>query len=140
MKRSANVVWKGDLKAGRGTISTASGAMKDAAYGFSTRFEEQPGTNPEELIAAAHAACFSMQLSADLGKAGITPESIETAAEVTLEMVEGKPTVTRSHLRTRGRIPGGDQAKFDAAVASAKGCAISRLLNTNITVEATMEG
>jgi lipoyl-dependent peroxiredoxin len=139
-KRSATAVWKGDLKGGKGHISTESGAMKEVEHGFSTRFEEKAGTNPEELIAAAHAGCFSMQLSADLGKAGITAEHIETTAEVTLEMVDGKPTVTRSHLRTHARIPGGDQAKFAAAVASAKNCAISRLLNTNITVEARLEG
>ena len=140
MKRSATAVWKGDLKTGTGTISTESGAVKDAAYGFATRFENEPGSNPEELIAAAHAGCFSMALSAELGKVGMTPDSIETTAEVTMEPVDGKPTVTRSHLRTRARIPEGDQAQFDAAAAAAKaGCPISRLLNTNITLEAALE-
>jgi osmotically inducible protein OsmC len=122
-------------------MSTQSGALKDAAYSFVTRFEDKPGSNPEELIAAAHAGCFSMAFSAELGKAGLTPESVETTAEVTLEPVDGKPTVSRSHLRTRARVPGADQAKFDAAAAAAKaGCPISRLLNTNITLEATLEG
>jgi lipoyl-dependent peroxiredoxin len=140
MKRSASAVWKGDLKTGTGTMSTQSGALKDAAYSFVTRFEDKPGSNPEELIAAAHAGCFSMAFSAELGKAGLTPESVETTAEVTLEPVDGKPTVSRSHLRTRARVPGADQAKFDAAAAAAKaGCPISRLLNTNITLEATLE-
>jgi osmotically inducible protein OsmC len=141
MKRNASAVWKGDLKTGTGTMSTQSGALKDAAYSFVTRFEDKPGSNPEELIAAAHAGCFSMAFSAELGKAGLTPESVETTAEVTLEPVDGKPTVSRSHLRTRARVPGADQAKFDAAAAAAKaGCPISRLLNTNITLEATLEG
>jgi lipoyl-dependent peroxiredoxin len=140
MKRSASAVWKGDLKTGTGTVSTQSGAVKDVAYSFATRFEDKPGSNPEELIAAAHAGCFSMALSAELGKVGLTPESVETTAEVTLEPVDGKPTVTRSHLRTRVRVPGADQAKFDGAAAAAKaGCPISRLLNTNITLEATLD-
>jgi osmotically inducible protein OsmC len=140
MNRSASAVWKGDLKTGTGTMSTQSGALKDAAYSFVTRFEDKPGSNPEELIAAAHAGCFSMAFSAELGKAGLTPESVETTAEVTLEPVDGKPTVSRSHLRTRARVPGADQAKFDAAAAAAKaGCPISRLLNTNITLDATLE-
>ena len=140
MKRNASAVWKGDLKTGTGTMSTQSGALKDAAYSFVTRFEDKPGSNPEELIAAAHAGCFSMAFSAELGKAGLTPESVETTAEVTLEPVDGKPTVSRSHLRTRARVPGADQAKFDAAAAAAKaGCPISRLLNTNVTLEATLE-
>ena len=140
MKRSANAVWKGDLKTGTGTMSTQSGVLKDAAYSFATRFEEKPGSNPEELIAAAHAGCFSMAFSAELSKVGLTPESIETTAEVTLEPVDGKPTVTRSHLKTRARIPGADQANFDGAAATAKaGCPISRLLNTNVTMEATLD-
>ena len=140
MNRSATAVWKGDLKSGTGTMSTQSGALKEAAYGFATRFEDKPGSNPEELIAAAHAGCFSMALSGELGKAGLTPESIETTAEVTMEPVDGKPTITRSHLRTRVRIPGADQGKFDGAAAAAKaGCPISRLLNTNITLEATLD-
>lgn len=140
MKRSANAVWKGDLKTGTGTVSSQSGVLKDAAYSFATRFEETPGSNPEELIAAAHAGCFSMALSAELSKVGLTPERIETTAEVTLEPVDGRPTVTRSHLRTRARVPGAEPAKFDAAAATAKsGCPISRLLNTNVTLEATLD-
>src|SRR5216117_3881643 len=138
MKRKASAVWRGGLKDGKGTISSESGVLKETPYSFSTRFENGIGTNPEELIAAAHAGCFSMAFSGELGKAGMTPESIDTTAEVTMEPVERKPTVTRSHLRTRVRIPGADQAKFDAAAAAAKaGCPISRLLNTNITLEAT---
>src|SRR5437879_504851 len=133
MIRKASARWDGGLKDGKGVVSAQSGAFKNLPYTFATRFEDKPGTNPEELIAAAHAGCFSMALSAELGKAGLTPESIETTAEVTMEPVDGKPTVTRSHLRTRVRLPGADQAKFDSAAAAAKaGCPISRLLNTNI--------
>ena len=140
MIRSATAVWKGDLKSGTGTMSAPSGVLANAAYSFATRFESRPGTNPEELIAAAHAGCFSMALSGELGKAGLTPESIETTAEVTLEPVDGKPTVTRSHLKTRVRIPGGDRAKFEAAAAAAKaGCPISRLLKAEITMETALE-
>jgi len=141
MVRSASAVWQGDLKDGKGTFSAPSGVIKDAAYGFSTRFENQPGTNPEELIAAAHSACFSMAFSAELGKLGLTPSHIETTAEVTLEPVDGKPTVTRSHLKTRARVPGADPARFDQAAAAAKaGCPISRLLRAEITLEATLVG
>ena len=141
MIRKATAVWKGDLKKGNGTMSAPSGVLDDAAYTFATRFENKPGTNPEELIAAAHAGCFSMALSAELGKAGITPQSIETTAAVTLETVDGKPTVTRSHLTVIGRVPGIDSAKFLQIAEGAKaGCPISRLLRAEITMEATHQG
>jgi osmotically inducible protein OsmC len=141
MIRKATAVWKGDLKKGNGALTAPSGALRNAAYTFATRFEDRPGTNPEELIAAAHAGCFSMALSAELGKAGFTPESIETTAAVTLEPVDGKPTVTRSHLVVKARVPGTDSARFLQVAETAKaGCPISRLLRTEITMEATLEG
>jgi osmotically inducible protein OsmC len=140
MKRNASAEWKGDLKSGKGTISTDSGVLKNTQYSFSTRFESGAGTNPEELIAAAHAGCFSMALSAQLGERGITPESIQTTATVTLEKKETGFTVTSSHLEVRARIPGADKAKFDEAANNAKaGCPISKLLNANITMNATLE-
>src|SRR3954469_20050736 len=139
MKRSASAVWKGGLKDGRGTVSTSSGALSNVPYNFSMRFENETGTNPEELIAAAHAACFSMALSLFLGNAGMTAESINTTASVTLEQVNDAFTVTSSHLDTTVRIPGADKAKFQAAAEGAKaGCPISRLLNTKITLDAKL--
>ena len=140
MIRTASAVWQGDLKSGTGTMTAPSGVMTDAAYTFATRFENKPGTNPEELIAAAHAGCFSMALSAELGKAGLAPRRIETTAAVTLETVDGKPTVTRSHLTVKARVPGADRAKFLEVADGAKaGCPISRLLRAEITMEATLE-
>jgi len=140
MVRSATAVWKGDLRSGGGTLSGASGALKDASYTFAARFEDKPGLTPEDLIAAAHAGCFSMALSAELGKAGLKPERIETTAEVTLEPVDGKATVTRSQLRTTAKVPGADQAKFmEIANGVRTGCPISRLLKAEITLEATLE-
>src|ERR687883_753557 len=115
MKRSASAVWKGGLKDGRGTVSAESGVLSTVPYNFSMRFENEKGTNPEELIAAAHAACFSMALSLFLGNAGMTAESIDTTATVTLEKVGDAFTVTESQLSTSVRIPGGDQAKFQQA-------------------------
>src|SRR3954463_16374607 len=130
MKRKASTEWKGGLKDGKGTISTDSGVLSTAQYSFGTRFEEGKGTNPEELIAAAHAACFSMALSGQLGNAGMTAESINTTATVTLEKVGDGFSVTSSHLETTVRIPNADQAKFQQAAEGAKaGCPISRLLN-----------
>lgn len=141
MKSTASAVWQGGLKEGKGTISTESKVLSDTQYSFGTRFENGPGTNPEELIAAAHAGCFSMALSAELGKASITPESIKTTASVTLEKQDAGWTVSAVHLQTVGRIPGGDEAKFKAAAESAKaGCPISRLLKANITLDARFEG
>jgi lipoyl-dependent peroxiredoxin len=140
MQRTANAQWKGGLKDGKGTISSASGVLSNTQYSFSTRFESGTGTNPEELIAAAHAGCFSMALSAELGKASITPASIETKCTVTFEKTDTGFTVTESHLDVNARIPGGNKAAFDKAVADAKaGCPISRLLNTKITMSATLQ-
>ena len=128
------------MKEGKGTISTESGALSQTQYSFSTRFENGVGTNPEELIAAAHAGCFSMALSAELGKAAITPESIQTTAVVTMERLDAGWTVTQVHLDVAAKIPGADSAKFTAAANAAKtGCPISRLLNATITMEARLE-
>jgi lipoyl-dependent peroxiredoxin len=139
MKRSASAVWKGGLKDGKGTVSTSSGVLSSVPYNFSMRFEDEKGTNPEELIAAAHAACFSMALSLFLGNAGMTAESINTTASVTLEKVGDAFTVTSSHLDTTVRIPGADKAKFQEAAEGAKaGCPISRLLNAKITLDAKL--
>lgn len=140
MQRTANAQWKGGLKDGKGTISTASGVLSNTQYSFSTRFESGTGTNPEELIAAAHAGCFSMALSAELGKASITPASIETKCTVTFEKTDTGFTVTESHLDVNARIPGGNKAAFDKAAADAKaGCPISRVLNTKISMSATLQ-
>jgi len=139
MIRKASAVWQGDLKSGSGLLSAPSGVLASTPYSFATRFEDRPGTNPEELIAAAHAGCFSMALSAELGRAGLMPERIETTADVTLETVEGKPTVTRSHLTVKARVPGADRAKFHEVANGAKaGCPISRLLNTAISMQAAL--
>jgi osmotically inducible protein OsmC len=139
MTRSASAVWKGGLKDGRGTVSTSSGSVSNVPYNFSMRFENEPGTNPEELIAAAHAACFSMALSLFLGNAGMTATSIETTAKVTAEPVDGAFTVTSSHLQTVVSIPNADKAAFEKAAEEAKaGCPISRLLNTKITLDAKL--
>jgi len=139
IKRSGHAVWRGGLKDGKGTVSTDSGILKDTPYDFRKRFENDPGTNPEELIAAAHAACFSMALSLALGQEGMTAESIDTRATVTLEQVGGGFAVTSSHLDTTVRIPGADRAKFDKAAEGAKsGCPISKLLNAKITMEARL--
>ncbi|HKU24134.1 MAG TPA: OsmC family protein [Candidatus Sulfotelmatobacter sp.] len=140
MQRTASAQWKGGLKDGKGAVSTASGVLSNTQYSFSTRFENGAGTNPEELIAAAHAGCFSMALSAELGKANITPQSVDTKCTLTFEKTEKGFTVTESHLEVKARIPGGNKAAFDKAAADAKaGCPISRLLNTKITMNATLE-
>ena len=139
MKRSASAVWRGGLKDGKGTVSTESGVLSSTPYNFRMRFENEKGTNPEELIAAAHAACFSMALSAQLGSAGLTADSIETTATVTLEQVGEGFSVTSSHLKTAVKIPGADKAKFQKAADDAKaGCPISKLLNATITLDATL--
>ena len=141
MKRKASAVWRGDLKSGKGSISTESGVLKETQYSFSARFEDGIGTNPEELIAAAHAGCFSMAFSAELGKAGIKPESIATTATITLEMLPTGPTVTESHLEMTAKIPGADTEKILAIANAAKaGCPISRLLNAKVTLDAKLEG
>ena len=140
MKRKASALWRGGLKDGNGSLSTDSGVLKDTQYSFSTRFENGIGTNPEELIAAAHAGCFSMAFSAELGKAGITPESVHTTATVTLDKTDAGFTVTESHLDLTAKIPGGDPVKFRAAADAAKaGCPISRLLNAKVTLDAKLE-
>ena len=139
MVRKASAVWKGSLKEGKGTISSDSGVLSNTPYSFSTRFENAKGTNPEELIAAAHAGCFTMALSAQLGNAGITPESLETTASLTLDKLDAGWTVTKIHLDVSARIPGADQAAFDKAAESAKaGCPISRLLKADITMTAKL--
>jgi lipoyl-dependent peroxiredoxin len=139
MKRKASAVWKGGLKDGKGTISTDSGVLSNAQYSFSTRFEEGKGTNPEELIAAAHAGCFSMALSGQLSTAGFTAESIETTAAVTLEKTEAGFTITTVDLNVTAKVPGADQKAFDTAANNAKaGCPISRLLKANITMTAKL--
>ena len=141
MKRKASAVWRGGLKDGKGTISSESGVLKETQYSFSTRFENGIGTNPEELVAAAHAGCFSMAFSAELGKAGITPESIHTTATITMDKTDAGFTVTESHLDVTARIPGVDAAKFTVAANAAKaGCPISRLLKANVTMDAKLEG
>ena len=140
MKRSASAVWRGDLKGGKGEVSTDSGVLKGSQYSFSTRFESGAGTNPEELIAAAHAGCFAMALSAQLGNAGITPERIDAKATVSLDKLDSGWTVTASHLEVRAKIPGGDKAAFEKAANDAKaGCPISKLLKADITMEASLE-
>jgi osmotically inducible protein OsmC len=139
MERKAGAVWKGGLKDGKGTVTTASGVLKATPYSFSTRFENSPGTNPEELIAAAHAGCFSMALSAQLGNAGITPESISTEATLTLEKLESGFTITRIHLEVAAKIPGGDKAAFEKAAQAAKsGCPVSKVLKADITMDAKL--
>ncbi|MCC6731042.1 MAG: OsmC family protein [Chthonomonadales bacterium] len=140
MNRKGSAVWKGGLKDGRGTVSTDSGALRDVVYTFGTRFAGEPGTNPEELVAAAHAGCFSMALSLELGKAGLTPESVRTTSTVTLEKVEDGFAVTKVHLDVLARVPNAGHAAFDAAAGAARaGCPISRLLSAPITMTAKLE-
>ena len=140
MQRKASAVWQGNLKGGKGTISTDSGVLSNSQYSFSTRFENGAGTNPEELIAAAHAGCFSMAFSAQLGEANLTPDRIETTATVTLEKTAGGFEVTASHLDVTAKIPGASQEAFEKAANNAKaGCPISKLLKANITMSAKME-
>ncbi|HUI82906.1 MAG TPA: OsmC family protein [Candidatus Binatia bacterium] len=139
MQRKASAHWTGGLKDGRGNVSTQSGVLNKTQYSFSTRFENGAGTNPEELIAAAHAGCFSMALSAQLGNAGMTPESIDTNATLNLDKTDAGFTITAIHLEVKARIPGADPAKFDEAAQNAKkGCPVSRVLNANITMDAQL--
>src|SRR6185295_13384338 len=140
MKRKASAHWQGGLKDGKGTISTESNVLSNTQYSFSTRFEEGIGTNPEELIGAAHAGCFSMALSGQLGNAGMTAESINTTATVTMEKTDAGFTVTEVHLDVTAKIPGASEEAFNTAANNAKaGCPISRLLNAKITMEARLE-
>ncbi|MGE0453718.1 MAG: OsmC family protein [Vicinamibacteria bacterium] len=140
MKRKASAVWQGGLKDGRGAVSTESGVLADTQYSFATRFESGKGTNPEELIAAAHAGCFSMALSGQLGAANLTAERIATSATLTMEKLDAGWTVTEVHLDVVARIPGAPAAAFETAANNAKaGCPISRLLNAKITMTARLE-
>lgn len=140
MKRTASAHWAGGLKDGKGTISTPSTVLSNTQYSFSTRFEDGVGTNPEELIAAAHAGCFSMALSGQLAKAGLTAESIATTATITMEKTDAGFTITASHLDVTARIAGADPAVFQtAAEAAEKGCPVSRVLNVAITMTAKLE-
>ena len=140
MQRTASAHWSGGLKDGKGTVSTASGVLKQTQYSFATRFENGVGTNPEELIAAAHAGCFSMALSAELGKAGFTPSSIDTNATLTMDKTDAGFTITAIHLDVHASIPNIDAAKFDEIANGAKkGCPVSRVLNANITMTATLK-
>ena len=140
MKRIASAVWQGDLKTGKGALTSASGVLKSTPYSFATRFGDTPGTNPEELIAAAHAGCFTMALSAQVGGAGLTAERLETTATVTMEKLEAGWTITAIHLDLKAIIPGAAQAAFDKAAAEAKAnCPVSRVLNAKISMTATLE-
>ena len=140
MKRTASAIWRGGLKDGKGTISTQSGLLTDAQYGFTARFENGPGTNPEELIAAAHAGCFSMALSAQLGAAGLVADSIKTSAAVTLEKIGDGFSITAVHLDLVAKIPGATGQTFEEAANKAKaGCPVSKLLNAKITLQSTLE-
>src|SRR5207249_6878314 len=140
VKRKASAAWQGDLKNGKGTVSTDSGVLNNVPYSFSKRFEEEKGTNPEELIAAAHASCFAMATSAQLGNAGITAQSIAATATVALEKVGDGFSVTTSHLDVTIKAPGADRAKIQQAAENAKGgCPISKLLNAKISMELKIE-
>ena len=140
MDRSASAVWHGSLKEGKGTISTQSGTLKETQYGFNSRFADGVGTNPEELIAAAHAGCFTMALSAQFTEAGFTADSIETTAVLTLDLHGAAPTITKIHLTTKAKVPNLDKAKFDKLAHNAEtGCPVSRVLKAaEITLDATL--
>jgi osmotically inducible protein OsmC len=140
MKRNGSAVWRGGLKDGNGTVSTASGTLSNTPYSFTSRFENGTGTNPEELIAAAHAGCFSMAFAVQLGNAGLTPKSIETNATLTMDKLEAGWTITAVHLDVRAQVPGASREAFDTAANNAKaGCPVSRVLNAKITMTATLE-
>lgn len=139
MERTASAVWSGGFKDGKGQISTQSGVLSSTPYGFNTRFENEPGTNPEELIAAAHAGCFTMALSVQLGEAGLTATSLKTSAAVTLEKDSDGFSITAVHLNLTATIPGADQQTFEALANKAKiGCPVSKLLNAKITLDAKL--
>ena len=140
MQRKARAVWKGGLKDGKGSISAPGGVLNNTPYSFTTRFENAPGTNPEELIAAAHAGCFSMALSAQLGGANLTPESISTTITLSLDKLDSGWTITASHIDVVGKVPGADAATFQKyAEAAEKGCPVSKVLNAKITMTAKLE-
>jgi len=139
LQRRGSAQWKGGLKDGKGTVSTTSGVLNSTPYSFSSRFEGQQGTNPEELIGAAHAGCFSMALSAQLDGAGLKADSIDTTASVNLEKLEGGFAITAVHLEVRATVPGADQARFDELTKKAKeGCPVSKVLNAKITMDAKL--
>jgi osmotically inducible protein OsmC len=140
MKRSAQAKWQGDLKSGTGTISTASGTLATTPYSFHSRFEQSKGTNPEELLAAAHAGCFTMALSAQLGEAGLKATSLETSCTITLEQKDGGFAITESHLELKAKVPGATAEAFEKATKAAEtGCPVSKLFNTKITLDAHLE-
>ena len=140
MKKSGSAVWRGGLKDGKGFISSESGALDNIAYGFNTRFEDGPGSNPEELIGAAHAACFTMALSGKLGEAGLKATTLKTTAQVSLDKVDGEYAITAIHLTLVATIPGAtDEVLQDAALRAKLGCPVSKLLVANITLDATLE-
>jgi osmotically inducible protein OsmC len=139
MQRKSSAVWKGGLKDGKGTVSSASGVLSNTPYSFTTRFENTPGTNPEELIAAAHAACFSMALSAQLGGANLTPESINTSATLTMDKLDAGWAITAVHLDVVAKVPGASPEAFKTAADNAKaGCPVSKVLNAKITMDAKL--
>ncbi|NNM43252.1 MAG: OsmC family protein [Chlamydiae bacterium] len=140
MQRKASAIWQGDLLKGKGTISTESGVLKETQYSFSTRFENGVGTNPEELLAAAHAGCFAMALSNELSNAGMVPNRLDATATISLEKVSGGFAITKSHIDLIAEIPGANKAKFEAAVKAAEtGCPVSKLFKAEITVSATLK-
>ena len=140
MQRKASAVWKGGLKEGKGSISAPGGALNNTPYSFTSRFENGAGTNPEELIAAAHAGCFSMALSGQLGSANLTAESINTNVTLTMEKLDSGWTITASHIDVVGKVPGADAATFQKfAEAAEKGCPVSKVLNAKITMNAKLE-
>ena len=140
MKRSAQAKWQGDLKSGTGTISTASGTLATMPYSFHSRFEQGKGTNPEELLAAAHAGCFTMALSAQLAEAGLKATSLETSCTITLEQKDGGFAITESHLELKAKVPGASNEAFEKATKAAEtGCPVSKLFNTKITLDARLE-
>jgi osmotically inducible protein OsmC len=139
MQRKASAVWKGGLKDGKGSVSAPGGVLKDTPYSFTTRFENAPGTNPEELIAAAHAGCFSMALSAQLGGGNLVPESISTTVTLSFEKLDSGWTITESHIDVVGKVPGADAATFQKyAEAAEKGCPVAKVLNAKITMTAKL--
>ena len=140
MKRSAQAKWQGDLKGGTGTLSTASGTLATTPYSFHSRFEQGKGTNPEELLAAAHAGCFTMALSAQLGEAGLKATSLETSCTITLEQKDGGFAIAESHLELKAKVPGASAEAFEKATKAAEtGCPVSKLFNTKITLDAHLE-
>lgn len=141
MKRTASAKWQGDLKGGKGEISSASGVLSSTPYSFHARFENAKGTNPEELLAAAHAGCFTMALSAQLGEKGLKADNLETTCTITLEQKDGGFSITESHLELKAKVPGATNDAFQAAVKAAEtGCPVSKLYNTKITLNAVLEG